>query len=163
MKRFIFLVSVVFIFFGCNFSLFGQTQKEEEETKIDLSFLDSIKIPPTEIKREVEEKEVVFCIGGEQPATFEGGMDNFYKIVADNLKFPKEGKEGRVFIQFVVNKTGKVSDIKVVKGLSEENDKEALRIMISISEQYDWIPAEQRGKKIKVRMCIPIMFKKVKK
>lgn len=96
----------------------------------------------------------------EQSASFEGGMDYFYEIVNNQMRFSETMKEGRVFLQFVVEKTGKVSEIKVVKGLSEENDKEALRIMNLISEQYDWIPAKQRDKTVKVRMNIPIVFKR---
>ncbi len=94
------------------------------------------------------------------PATFEGGMDNFYRIVNDQICVTEKMKEGRVFIQFVVDTTGKISEMKVVKGLSEENDKEALRIMNFINENYNWKPAEQRGKKVKVRMTIPIVFKR---
>ncbi|WP_375563302.1 energy transducer TonB [Bernardetia sp. OM2101] len=133
MKRFTFLV---LIFFSYNFSLFGQVQNEEKK-------YDCILIV-------------------EQSATFEGGMDYFYEIINNQMRFSETMKEGRVFIQFVVEKTGQVTDMKVVKGLSEENDKEALRIMNLINEYYMWKPAEQRGEKVKVRMNIPIVFKREK-
>ncbi len=176
MKPFTFLVSVLFIFFSCNFSSFGQAQNEEEDIKIDLSFLDSIKIDTTQINTEekydkdlerikemMESGEYDCILIIEQNAVFEGGMEYFYTIVKNQIHFSETMKEGRVFIEFVVDKIGKMSDLKVVKGLSEENDKEALRIMILISENYDWIPAKQRDKNVKVRMNIPILFKREKK
>jgi protein TonB len=152
MKRFTFLV---LIFFGFNFSLFGQTQNEKEDEIIEINIEDSEVI-------KISKEEPLVCIV-EQPATFEGGMEHFVNLVTTQMRFSEIMKEGRVFIQFVVNKTGKVSDIKVVKGLSEENDKEALRIMNWISEKYDWIPATQRDKNVKVRMNIPILFKREEK
>jgi protein TonB len=135
MKRFTFLIAVLFLFFGSTISLFGQTQNEEEE-------------------------EIFINI--ETPAVFEGGMDNFYEIVNNQMRFSYRMKEGRVFIEFIVDTTGKMTDLKVVNSLSEESDKEALRIVTLISENYIWKPAEQRGKKVKVRMRVPIILKREK-
>lgn len=179
MKRFTFLV---LIFFGFNFYLFGQAQKEEEviiEVECSWDLDQNIKIiiediePIEEVEIEMscqgnwnvtaieapKEEEQIFCIV-EQSAIFEGGMDNFYDIVTNQMRFSETMKEGRIFIQFVVDTTGQLSEMKLVKGLAEENDKEGLRIMSLINEYYTWKPAEQRGKKVKVKMCIPIVFKR---
>lgn len=181
MKRFTLLVLILVLFFSCNFSLFGQTQntKEEEiiEVESDCGFDANIEIIIEDVEVEMchfvtdvtaieapreEDGEIIFCIV-EQSASFEGGMDYFYEIVNNQLHFSETTKEGRVFIQFVVDKTGQTSEIKVVKGLSEENDKEALRIMNLMSEYYKWKPAEQQGTKVKCRMNVPILFKRIKK
>ncbi|AFM04238.1 Gram-negative bacterial tonB protein [Bernardetia litoralis DSM 6794] len=98
----------------------------------------------------------------EEYTTFEGGMDNFYKIVSKNLR-SVDDTVGRVFVQFVVDTTGKTSEFKVVKGLSENSDKEVLRLMKWMSENYSWKPRLVRGQKVKVRMTIPIVFKEENK
>ncbi|PIY11473.1 MAG: hypothetical protein COZ18_03965 [Flexibacter sp. CG_4_10_14_3_um_filter_32_15] len=180
MKRFTFVCCVFLLFFSPRFFLFGQTPNEKEEIiEVEMNcfdFDDNIEITIEDVEIEIScqgnwdvtaieaprEEEEIFCIV-EQSAVFEGGMDYFYEIVNNQRRFLETMKEGRVFIQFVVDTTGRTSEIKVVKGLSEENDKEALRIMNLISEYYDWKPAEQRGKKVKVRMNIPIVFKKKEK
>ena len=151
MKRF----SLPFLFFfSLTTFLFGQN----EDIEIDLSFLDSIKIPAVEIKREKEEEEIVFCHFDGSIATFEGGMNNFYKAIRENLRFPEEGKAGRVFIKFVIDTTGKMTDFEIMESPSEQNSNEVLRMMNLINENYSWKSAKQRGKKIRARMTLPIKF-----
>jgi hypothetical protein len=179
MKTFIHLFSILFISLFFSFSVFGQisvkeemkiVQKEfhkakKEETKIDLSFLDSIKIPPIKIEREKEEDDIIYCgFDAVSFPIFEGGMDNFYKIIRENLQFPKEGKAGRVFC-FVVDTTGKMTDFEIMKSVSEENSKEVLRVMNFINENYSWKPMidTQKRKKYKMRFAIPIIFTLEKK
>ncbi|WP_375563304.1 energy transducer TonB [Bernardetia sp. OM2101] len=94
----------------------------------------------------------------ENSATFEGGMDSFYKIVGENLR-SVDDKVGRVFIQFLVDTTGRTSEFKVVKGISEKSDNEVLRLMKWMSENYSWKPRLFRGQKVKTRMSLPIVFK----
>ena len=163
MKRFIQfftrLLLVFFVFFSSDFSVFGQTQNKGEEEVIEVEH------EPIALLEEKKEEEPLFCctLYMEQNAVFEGGMDNFYEIVNNQMRFSETMKEGRVFIQFVVDTTGKMTDFKVVKSISEENDKEVLQIMNLINEYYTWKPAEKRGKKVKVRMCLPIVFKREEK
>jgi protein TonB len=127
--------------------------------EIDLSFIDSIKIPPVKIEKEEEKEEMIFCWNTEIPASFEGGMENFYKIIRENLEFPKEAKTGRVFFQFVIDTTGKMIDIEFIKSPNEQNNKAVLKLIDYINENYSWKPATSRGKKVKVRMNMPIIFK----
>jgi protein TonB len=164
----IFITIFISLFFS--FSVFAQTSIAINDTlqdvKIDTTQINTEEKYDNDIERIKEmmgtgEYDCILIV--EQSAVFEGGMEHFLNLVNTQMRFSETMKEGRVFIQFVVNKTGKVSDIKVVKGLSEENDKEALRIMNLISEQYDWIPAKQRNTNVKVRMNIPILFKREKK
>jgi len=96
--------------------------------------------------------------GVENDAVFEGGMDNFYKIVSKNLR-SVDDKIGRVFVQFLVDTTGKTSNFKIVKGLSEKSDAEILRLMNWLNENYSWKPRLVRGQKVETKMNIPIVFR----
>jgi hypothetical protein len=94
----------------------------------------------------------------ENPAIFEGGMDNFYKIIGKNLR-SVDDKIGRVFVQFLIDTTGKTSNFKILKGLSEKSDNEVLRLMNWMSENYSWKPRLEKGKKVGSKMNIPIVFR----
>lgn len=66
------------------------------------------------------------------------------------------GIEGRVFVQFVVDKDGQLTEIKAVKGIGAGCDEEAVRVLKSAPK---WKPGKQRGRPVKVRMILPITFK----
>ena len=87
-------------------------------------------------------------------------MASFYENVQSNLKYPAEAKqfgiEGKVFVQFVVDSEGNLTDVHSVKGISGGCDEEAIRV---IRESLPWNPGSQRGEKVNVRMVIPITFK----
>ncbi|MCK5371843.1 MAG: energy transducer TonB, partial [Cyclobacteriaceae bacterium] len=89
-----------------------------------------------------------------------GGIKAFYDFVGANLRYPpralRMGLEGRVFVEFVVEKDGSLTDIKVVKGIGGGCDDEAVRV---ISLAPKWNPGKQRGNAVRVRMVLPIMFK----
>lgn len=129
---------------------------EDVEIEIDNIVTD---VTAIEAPRQQEEVEQVFTIV-EQSAVYPGGMDAFYKYVQKELNYPKQarrmGIQGRVFVQFVVDKDGSITDVKTVKGIGGGCDEEAERVL---RESVKWAPAKQRGKKVKVRMNIPIVFK----
>ncbi|MBD3749873.1 MAG: TonB family protein [Sphingobacteriales bacterium] len=91
--------------------------------------------------------------------TFPGGIAAFSKFLQENLKYPAlakaNGIEGRVFLNFVVEKDGSLSDIKVVRGIGSGCDEEAVRVL-AISPK--WNPGVQNGKKVRVSYIIPIFF-----
>jgi len=66
------------------------------------------------------------------------------------------GIEGRVFVQFVVQKDGSLQEIQVIKGIGAGCDEEAVRV---IKKSKNWKPGKQRGRAVKVRMIIPIVFR----
>ena len=105
-----------------------------------------------------EEVEEVFTIVEDQP-TPNGGYEAFYTYVSTNLRYPPSairlGVEGKVFVQFVVGKSGDISNVSVVKGISSDCDKEAMRV---IENAPNWNPGKQRGRPVKVRMILPITF-----
>ena len=93
-----------------------------------------------------------------QPS-FPGGMEKFYSYIQKNVRYPKNAQErniqGKVFLSFVVETDGTLTEIKVERKVSEDIDEEALRL---IKESPKWIPGIQDGKKVRVKYNIPISF-----
>ena len=111
---------------------------------------------------EAPEEEVVdeiFDIVEDQPE-FPGGIAAFYKYVGKNMNYPKQarrmGIEGKVYVQFIVDKDGSVTNVRAVKGIGAGCDEEAERVLKS-SPKFK--PGKQRGRPVKVRMMMPIIFK----
>jgi protein TonB len=96
----------------------------------------------------------------EDPATFPGGIAAFYEYLKKNLNYPNQAKrmgiEGRVFVQFVVEKDGSLTDIHVVKGIGAGCDEEAVRVL---KNSPKWKPGKQRGKAVRQKMIQNILFK----
>ena len=83
-----------------------------------------------------------------------GGMDKFYKFVGKNFQVPEEdGLKGKVFVTFVVEKDGSLTDIKVIRDIGYGTGKEAIRVLKSCPR---WNPGEQNGKKVRVLYSLPI-------
>jgi protein TonB len=107
------------------------------------------------------EEEEVFFIAEDMPM-FNGkdASDGFREYVAKNLKYPdiaaENGIQGTVYIQFVVEPSGSVSNVKVLRGVDPALDKEAVRIVQSSPK---WTPGKQRGKPVRVSFTFPITFK----
>ncbi len=95
----------------------------------------------------------------EQLPKFPGGDEQFGKFLAGNLKYPAEAKEkhisGRVFVSFVVEKDGSLTDIKVLRGLGYGTDEEAVRVLKASPK---WSPGMKEGKKVRVQFTMPIFF-----
>ncbi len=106
-----------------------------------------------------QDSSLVFFIVEEMPE-FKGGGAALRQWITDQIKYPEAakaaGKEGKVFVQFNVNKYGQVVDAKVVKGVSPALDQEALRVIQSLP---DWTPGYQRGEAVKVSFTVPVSFK----
>ena len=87
-------------------------------------------------------------------------MEALYKFIQKTLKYPTQAKrmgtEGKVFVSFVVNKDGAISDVETIKGISTECDKEAARV---VSLFPPWKVGKQNGKPVRVKYVLPINFK----
>lgn len=107
---------------------------------------------------EPEETDKIFAVV-EQVAVPQGGLQSFYKALASNLRYPSAarhtGVEGRVFVEFIVNKDGSLSDFRIAKGIGAGCDEEAIRI---IQDGPKWNAARQRGKPVRQRMVLPVFF-----
>ncbi len=88
-----------------------------------------------------------------------GGYELFYNQLSKNLKYPKQAQrshtEGKVFVQFVIDRKGNLTEIKTVKGIGNGCDEEAMRVLA----ETKWQPGKQRGVPVNVRMTMPIKFK----
>lgn len=106
-----------------------------------------------------EVADEIFDIVEEQPNPV-GGMSAFNQFLRKNLKYPSTARrmaiEGKVFVQFVVDKDGSLNEVKVIKGIGAGCDEEAIRVL---KAHPNWKPGKQRGRAVKVRMVIPIYFK----
>lgn len=106
-----------------------------------------------------EEVDEIFTIV-EESAAPKGGMAAFYKFVGDKMKYPPQarrmGIDGKVFVEFVINRDGSITDVRAVKGIGAGCDEEAVRVVQSAPA---WTPGKQRGKAVKQRMVLPITFK----
>ena len=82
------------------------------------------------------------------------------KYLAENIKYPmiaqENGIQGRVICQFVVNKDGSIVDINVVRSVDPSLDKEAIRVIKSMPK---WKPGMQRGKAVRVKFTLPVVFR----
>lgn len=87
-----------------------------------------------------------------------GGFTSFYKALSKNLNYPKIAQrneiEGRVFVEFIVNRNGSPSDLRIVKGIGYGCDEEAIRAIASTK----WNPAKQRGKPVRQKMVLAVVF-----
>ncbi len=95
----------------------------------------------------------------EQQAQFSGGWEGMAEFLTKYMRYPyksqKAGIQGTVFVSFIVNKDGSISDIAIAKSISEECGDEAIR-MIEISP--NWIPATRNGNPVRSRFIMPIKF-----
>ena len=115
-------------------------------------------VAPEVVEEEVVEQEI-FQIVEEMPS-FPGGEGKLLEYVAKNIKYPQIAREtgiqGRVFVGFVVEPDGSVSNVKILRGIGGGCDEEAMRVIKSLPK---WKPGKQRGKAVRVSYQIPVMFK----
>jgi protein TonB len=95
----------------------------------------------------------------QQIPTFPGGFDSFYKYLAQNIRYPasavKDRIQGKVFLTFIVEKDGSLTDIKVIRSVSGDIDAEAVRVLRSSPK---WKPGIQNGRPVRVQFAVPIDF-----
>ena len=129
------------------------------ETHMDQRIAEVAPIETTVIEEEKEDPPQIFMVVEETAAPI-GGLTAFYDYVLDNLKYPVQAKrmeiEGKVFVQFVVEKDGSLSDVHVIKGIGAGCDEEAIRV---VQNAPKWKPAKQRGRPVRQRLVLPLTFK----
>lgn len=96
----------------------------------------------------------------EQLPTYRGGKEELYQYIGNNLLYPKEAKEkgveGMVYIEYIVEIDGSITNAKALKGIGSNCDEEALRV---ISGMPKWNPGQQKEKAVRTKMVLPIRFK----
>lgn len=135
-----------------------------EETNIasseELGKKIEIKPIATTIEESAPVEDEIFEIVEENPEFLDGGTAGLMQYLGRNIKYPTiaqdNGTEGRVTVQFVVNKDGSIVDVKVLRGIDPYLDKEAVRV---ISSMPKWKPGKQRSKPVRCKFTVPVMFK----
>ncbi len=122
----------------------------DDETVIDVA-------PVIEEEEEEEEGQVFFIV--EEMPEFPGGELALRKFIANAIKYPviaqENGIQGKVYVNFVVDKNGRVTNAKIARGVDQSLDKEALRVVNNLPA---WKPGKQRGKSVRVSYTVPINF-----
>jgi len=114
--------------------------------------------PPAPVQEESDEGEIFEVV--EQNPSFPGGDKALMAWLQKNLKYPASAQEnniqGRVLVQFVVNKDGSIVEPKIIRPVDAALDKEAMRV---VSAMPKWTPGKQRGKNVRVRFTLPVTFR----
>ncbi len=135
----------------------------EEEFTIDIDadvFTEVQEFAPIVIEEEEEfDEEVIFTVVEDQPE-FPGGEAARQKFLEDNLRYPQMAREagiqGTVFVTFVVERDGSVTDVRILRGIGGGCDEEAVRV---VSMMPRWEPGRQRGQPVRVQFNMPIRFR----
>jgi len=130
----------------------------------DVEIEDEIEIEDTESDEDVEieieeEDDEEFFMVVENMPEFPGGDLGLMKYIQKNVKYPAIAKEynitGKVYVSFIVDRSGSVTNVKIVRGVDKNLDAEAMRIVKSLPR---YTPGRQRGKAVRVMFTIPINF-----
>ena len=132
----------------------SQGASEKQDAKEETVAPDSVAAPTDGVA-----KDEVFMVAEQMPE-FPGGMKELLKFLQDNLKYPenamKNNVQGRVIVQFVVEKDGTLTEFKVARSVDPDLDAEALRVLQTMPK---WKPGMQRGKIVRVKFTVPVSFK----
>ncbi len=113
---------------------------------------------PIVVEEEEVEEDYVFTIVEDQPE-FPGGHEALYKYLSDNIRYPtmarEAGIQGTVFVTFVVERDGSISNVDVVRGIGGGCDAEAIRVVKNMPR---WQPGKQRGQPVRVQFNLPVRF-----
>jgi len=132
--------------------------EDEVEIEKELEIEDTETDEDEIIEIEEEDDEEFFMVVENMPE-FPGGDLGLMKFIQKNVKYPAIAKEynitGKVYVSFIVDKQGKVTNVKIVRGVDKNLDGEALRV---VSALPNYKPGKQRGKPVRVMFTIPINF-----
>ena len=139
-----------------NIEIDNDFQSLEDNNNMGVDIVDYVEQAEEEA---VEEEEIPFSIVEDKPKFQGGDANDFSKWVNAHLEYPEIAKEngvqGKVFLQFTVGTDGKVSNVKVVRGVDPSLDKEAARVVASSPK---WTPGKQRDRVVKVTYTFPVIF-----
>jgi Gram-negative bacterial TonB protein C-terminal len=119
---------------------------------------DKINHPPNSISNQentTEDLNIYNSQGIEVRPEFPGGIKKFYEFIGKNFQTPNQaaGQSGKIFTQFVIEKDGTLSDIKIIRDIGYGTAQEAIRVLQLCPK---WSPAEQNGKKVRCIFSLPI-------
>lgn len=127
-----------------------------EPATVDLAVYADVPEPPAPPAPKIDEPLLL----SEVMPEFEGGMKQMYKWLGKNLRYPnaaaKAGVQGKVVLTFVVEKSGQITGVKILKGIGFGCDEEASRVLEAMPK---WKPGLQNGRPVRVRYTLPLNFK----
>ena len=139
--------------------IFNQDDLSKNTTNEAVSVTEEVAVEAKQEVIEVEEQKPVFTIVEEMPS-FPGGEAELHKYLAENIVYPQQatenGIQGTVYVSFVVDSKGNITDAKVLRGIGGGCDEEALRV---VKAMPGWHPGKQNGKLVRVLFNMPIYFK----
>lgn len=128
----------------------------EDDDDLGVEIMDYVEGPEEE---EIEEEAIPFQLVETKPSFMGGDANQFSKWVATRLVYPEIAKEngvqGRVMLQFRVEADGRVTNVKVIRGVEPSIDKEAVRV---VSSSPKWSPGKQRDRAVPVTYTFPVYF-----
>jgi periplasmic protein TonB len=114
-------------------------------------------IPPVFEEEQVQEQEIFIVV--EDPPSFPGGDEARIRFLSENIRYPQMAREsgiqGTVFVTFVVERDGSVTDVRVLRGIGGGCDEEAIRVIQAMPR---WNAGKQRGRPVRVQFNMPIRF-----
>lgn len=135
--------------------------KIDDDFEINIEADDQTEIVEHNVAQETEKEEVeeeIFVFVEENPS-YPGGDEARIKYLVENIKYPDMAKEsniqGIVYVTFVVEKDGRVSNVKVLRGIGGGCDEEAVRV---IQKMPNWAPGKQRGRAVRAQFNMPVRF-----
>ncbi len=132
--------------------------EDDEEIENEVEVEDTESDEDVEIEIEEEDDDEFFMVVENMPE-FPGGDLGLMKYIQKNVKYPPIAKEynitGKVYVSFIVDKSGSVTNVKIVRGVDKNLDAEAVRVVKSLPK---YKPGKQRGKAVRVMFTIPINF-----
>lgn len=130
-----------------------EESEADQDTEVDVDAF-------AQEEEEEEEEKQIFVVVEDMPTFKGGGVGKFRSYVQQNIEYPtvaaENGIEGTVFVKFVVDTDGGISNVQVMRGVDPALNKEAMRV---IRNAPKWEPGEQRGQPVRVQFTIPIVFK----
>jgi protein TonB len=116
--------------------------------------------PPPPSKETVEAGEMELIEFPDVEAEFPGGANGMQKYIAENVVYPElsleMGEQGTVYSTFVVERDGSISNVKITRGVSQQLDREAKRVIAAMPK---WKPGEANGKTVRTKCMLPIKFR----
>lgn len=134
---------------------------DDDVDLFDSEFSEDVSVQIIDFVEEEEEaeEEEIFVIVEDMPSFQGGDINKFREFINKNLRYPEiaaeNGIQGRVILSFVVEPNGRVSNVRILRGVDPALDKEAIRVVESSPK---WQPGMQRGKPVRVSFNIPIIF-----
>jgi TonB family protein len=157
---FLSLVIITPFTISCSMDSNNSAKPENEIIKPDMPVTTAEPKKPTEalVDSSNQVKSKLFLVVEEMPK-FLGGEKAMYKYIAENIKYPekakKDGIEGRVFVSFIVEKDGSVSEVELLRGIGSGCDEAALDVIRNMPQ---WNPGKQHGQPVRVQYRMPVKF-----